>query len=42
MGVADLLVVPIRPTRPYLDALANIGEVVTEAQRSTADQNSIY
>ena len=32
MGVADLLVVPIRPSQPDLDTLAHLSEVVTKAQ----------
>lgn len=32
MGVADLLVVPIRPSQPDLDTLAHLGEVVIKAQ----------
>ena len=32
MAVADLLVVPIRPSQPDLDTLAHLSEVVTEAR----------
>ena len=32
MGVADLLVVPVRPSQPDLDTLAHLSEVVTKAQ----------
>jgi len=32
MGVADLLIVPLRPSQPDLDTLAHLNEVVTRAQ----------
>lgn len=32
MGIADLLIVPFRPSQPDLDTLAHIHEVVTRAQ----------